>query len=143
MNKQKLLVKLVNGAELIGRVEDEDPNWIRIDEPLELRTVTKETQYGPRDDSSLAPWIMFANQKTFSIPRDKVLTISTISKELDNYYDVKYGQIAKRKLKVPMSPEEMERILMLAERMEQEEQVKEMDEKDVELYNIPTRKTIH
>ena len=42
-----------------------------------------------------------------------------------------------------MSPEEMERILMLAERMEQEEQVKEMDEKDVELYNIPTRKTIH
>ena len=32
---------------------------------------------------------------------------------------------------------------MLAERMEQEEQVKEMDEKDVELYNIPTRKTIH
>jgi|TARA_R100000322_G_C5370910_1_gene173467 hypothetical protein len=143
MNKQKLLVKLVNGAELIGRVEDEDPNWIRIDEPLELRTVTKETQYGPRDDSSLAPWIMFANQKSFAIPRDKVLTITSISKELDSYYDVILRQIAKRKLKVPMSPEEMERILMLAERMEQEEQVKEMDEKDVELYNIPTRKTIH
>ena len=143
MNKQKLLVKLINGAELIGRVEDEDPNWIRIDEPLELRTVTKETQYGPRDDSSLAPWIMFANQKSFAIPRDKVLTITSISKELDSYYDVILRQIAKRKLKVPMSPEEMERILMLAERMEQEEQVKEMDEKDVELYNIPTRKTIH
>ena len=143
MNKQKLLVKLVNGAELIGRVEDEDPNGIRIDEPLELRTVTKETQYGPRDDSSLAPWIMFANQKSFAIPRDKVLTITSISKELDSYYDVILRQIAKRKLKVPMSPEEMERILMLAERMEQEEQVKEMDEKDVELYNIPTRKTIH
>ena len=77
----RLLVKLVNGAELIGRVEDEDPNWIRIDEPLELRTVTKETQYGPRDDSSLAPWIMFANQKSFAIPRDKVLTITSISKE--------------------------------------------------------------
>ena len=86
---------------------------------------------------------MFANQKIFSIPRDKVLTISTISKELDNYYDVILRQLEKRKVKVPMSPEEMERILMLAERMEQEEQVKEMDEKDVELYNIPTRKTIH
>ena len=86
---------------------------------------------------------MFANQKSFAIPRDKVLTITSISKELDSYYDVILRQIAKRKLKVPMSPEEMERILMLAERMEQEEQVKEMDEKDVELYNIPTRKTIH
>ena len=140
MNKQKLLVKLVNGAELIGRVEDEDPNWIRIDEPLELRTVTKETQYGPRDDSSLAPWIMFANQKSFAIPRDKVLTITSISKELDSYYDVILRQIAKRKLKVPMSPEEMERILNMAERIEQEER---MDNEDVELLNIPTNKTIH
>ena len=82
MIKEKLLVKLISGCELIGMVDDEDPHWIRIQEPLELRTITKETQYGPRDDSSLAPWIMFANQKTFSIPRDKVLTISKISKPL-------------------------------------------------------------
>ena len=39
-----------------------------------------------------------------------------------------------------MSPEEMERILNLAERIEQEER---MDNEDVELLNIPTNKTIH
>ena len=143
MIKEKLLVKLISGCELIGKVEDEDPNWIKIDEPLELRTITKETQYGPRDDSSLAPWIMFANQKTFSIPRDKVLTISTISKELDNYYDVILRQLEKRKIKTPMSPEEMERILALAERMEQEEHMKNLDEKDYELYNLSAKKTLH
>ena len=143
MNKEKLLVKLVNGAELIGIVDDNDPSWIKIDTPLELRTITKETRFRPRDDSSLAPWIMFANQKTFSIPRDKVLTISTISKELDNYYDVILRQLEKRKIKVPMSPEEMERILALAERMEQEEHMKSLDEKDYELYNLPAKKTLH
>tara|TARA_B100000287_G_C20558258_1_gene751378 strand:- start:412 stop:843 length:432 start_codon:yes stop_codon:yes gene_type:complete len=143
MNKEKLLVKLVNGAELIGIVDDNDPSWIKIDTPLELRTITKETRFGPRDDSSLAPWIMFANQKTFSIPRDKVLTISTISKELDNYYDVILRQLEKRKIKTPMSPEEMERILALAERMEQEEHMKNLDEKDYELYNLPAKKTLH
>ena len=39
-----------------------------------------------------------------------------------------------------MSPEEMERILNMAERIEQEER---MDNEDVELLNIPTNKTIH
>ena len=143
MDKQKLLVKLVNGSELIGVVDDDDPIWIKIDMPLELRTITKETQYGPRDDSSLAPWIMFANQKTFSIPRDKVLTISKISKELDSYYSVILNQIEKRKIKKPMSPEEMDRILQLAERIEKEDRMEEMDEQDYELYNKITSKTIH
>ena len=143
MIKEKLLVKLVNGAELIGVVDDNDPSWIKIDTPLELRTITKETRFGPRDDSSLAPWIMFANQKTFSIPRDKVLTISTISKELDSYYDVILRQIEKRKVRTPMSPEEMERILQLADRIEKEERMEQMDEQDYELLNRPTRKTIH
>ena len=140
MDKQKLLVKLINGSELIGMVNDDDPTWITIDMPLELRTITKETAYGPRDDSSLAPWIMFANQKKFSIPRDKVLTISSISKELDSYYDVILRQLEKRKVKVPMSPEEMERILNLAERIEQEER---MDNDEIELLNKPTSRTIH
>ena len=63
MDKQKLLVKLINGSELIGVVNDDDPTWITIDMPLELRTITKDTPYGPRDDSSLAPWIMFANRE--------------------------------------------------------------------------------
>ena len=143
MIKEKLLVKLISGCELIGMVDDEDPHWIRIQEPLELRTITKETQYGPRDDSSLAPWIMFANQKTFSIPRDKVLTISKISKELDSYYSVILNQIEKRKIKKPMSPEEMDRILQLAERIEKEDRMEEMDEQDYELYNKTTSKTIH
>ena len=143
MIKEKLLVKLISGCELIGMVDDEDPNWIRIQEPLELRTITKETQYGPRDDSSLAPWIMFANQKTFSIPRDKVLTISKISKELDSYYSVILRQIENRKIKKPMSPEEMDRILQLAERIEKEDRMEEMDEQDYELYNKTTSKTIH
>ena len=140
MDKQKLLVKLINGSELIGVVNDDDPTWITIDMPLELRTITKDTPYGPRDDSSLAPWIMFANQKTFSIPRNKVLTISSISKELDSYYDVILRQLEKRKVKVPMSPEEMERVLNLAERIEQEER---MDNDEIELLNKPTNKTIH
>ena len=143
MIKEKLLVKLISGCELIGMVDYEDPHWIRIQEPLELRTITKETQYGPRDDSSLAPWIMFANQKTFSIPRDKVLTISKISKELDSYYSVILRQIENRKIKKPMSPEEMDRILQLAERIEKEDRMEEMDEQDYELLNRPTRKTIH
>ena len=42
-----------------------------------------------------------------------------------------------------MSPEEMDRILQLAERIEKEDRMEEMDEQDYELYNKTTSKTIH
>ena len=34
------------------------------------------TEYGIKDDSSLAPWIPFTTDNQFTIPKDKIMVIS-------------------------------------------------------------------
>ena len=41
-----------------------------------------------KDDSTLAPWLPFTDDKTFVIPRDKILVITQADKHISHYYEV-------------------------------------------------------
>tara|TARA_B100001094_G_scaffold123207_1_gene118952 strand:- start:962 stop:1240 length:279 start_codon:yes stop_codon:yes gene_type:complete len=66
------MVKLVDGTLLVGTISV-DESFLRIENPLQLTTVQRMTEFGMKDDSSLAPWIPFCNEEKFNIPKDKII----------------------------------------------------------------------
>ena len=61
------------------------------------------TEHGLKDDSTLAPWIPFTEDKMFVIPKDKVMVVSRAAKELANYYDVILAKLQDSKVKAIFS----------------------------------------
>ena len=154
--KQQLeykLLKLIDGTELVGQVSVSDNDkFLRIEEPLQLKTVAKSTQFGARDDSSLAPWIPFSNDKVFSITKERVITIASINKDLTHYYEVILKRLKTQPVKPPLTPQEMDKIMKLAEEMErdqitEEERQRVMEEMSDEeldlLYKPAATRTLH
>ena len=147
------LIKLIDGTELVGQVSvSNNDKFLRIEEPLQLKTVAKSTQFGARDDSSLAPWIPFSNDKVFSIPKERVITIASINKDLTHYYEVILKRLKTQPVKPPLTPQEMDKIMKLAEEMErdqitEEERQRVMEEMSDEeldlLYKPAATRTLH
>ncbi len=133
------MVKLIDGTLLVGTISVDD-KFLKIENPLQLTTVQRMTEYGIKDDSSLAPWIPFTSDKAFSIPKDKIMVISLAAKELAHYYEVvlnKYNSDIKTK--TPLSPQEMDHILKVAEQMEAETRFNE-EEEDVFGHKLTSKK---
>ena len=131
------IVKLLDGCTLVGSISL-DKEFLRIQNPLQLITVPRMTEYGVKDDSTLSPWIPFTNDKMFVIPKDKVMVVSRAAKELANYYDVILAKVQQTKIKTAYSPQEIDRILEVAEELDT--QLKEEEEL---LYDETETKTIH
>ena len=124
------MVKLVDGTLLVGTIAVDD-RYLRIENPLQLTTIQRMTEYGIKDDSSLAPWIPFTTDNQFTIPKDKIMVISLAAKELAHYYEVilnKYKEDVKLKIRTPLSPQEIEHIFKVAERMDAEHDSKMEEE---------------
>ena len=147
------LIKLIDGTELVGQISVSDNDkFLRIEEPLQLKTVPRSTSLGVRDDSSLAPWLPFATDKIFSIPKERVMTIANINKDLTHYYEVILKRLKTQPVKPPLTPQEMDKIMKLAEEMErdqitEEERQRVMEEMSDEeldlLYKPAATRTLH
>ena len=147
------LVKLIDGTELVGQISVSDNDkFLRIEEPLQLKTVPSSTSIGVRDDSSLAPWLPFSTDKIFSIPKERVITIASINKDLSHYYEAIKKRLEIKPIKPPLSPQEMDKILRLAEQMEQDQItederqriIDEMSDEELELLHKPAAtRTLH
>ena len=125
------MVKLTDGTLLVGTISTSETE-LTIENPLQLTTVQRLTEVGMKDDSSLAPWIPFTADKKFNIPKDKVMVISLAAKELAHYYEVVLNKLQNVKIKPPMTPEEMEHILKVAEEMDREREEKLLEyEEDI------------
>ena len=133
------MVKLTDGTLLVGTISTSETE-LTIENPLQLTTVQRLTEVGMKDDSSLAPWIPFTSDKKFNIPKDKVLVISLAAKELAHYYEVVLNKLQNVKIKPPMTPEEMEHILKVAEEMDREAREKELLDYEEEVFG---KKTVH
>ena len=133
------MVKLTDGTLLVGTISVSE-NELTIENPLQLTTVQRLTEVGMKDDSSLAPWIPFTTDKKFNISKDKVLVISLAAKELAHYYEVILNKLQNVKIKPPMTPEEMEHILKVAEEMDREAREKELLDYEEEVFG---KKTVH
>ena len=111
------IVRLSDGSTLVGSISI-DKDFLRIHNPLELKTTHRITSDGVKEDSVLSPWIPFTEDKLFVIPKEKVVVISKAAKELANYYEVVLHKLASVKTKAVYSPAEIERIMQLADEME-------------------------
>ena len=115
------LVKLMDGSLLIGTISVDD-NHMRILNPLELTTLPRMTEFGMKEDTTLSRWITFTQDKEFVISKDKIIVISIATVELAHYYEVVLQKISdtdeKLALRPTLTPEDIDRILDIAEDMD-------------------------
>ena len=133
------IVKLLDGCTLVGSISL-DKEFLRIQNPLQLITTPRMTEFGLKDDSTLAPWIPFTEDKMFVIPKDKVMVVSRAAKELANYYDVILTKLQDSKVKANYSTKEINKIMEIAEQLDDE--MRQREEEESLLYD-DTAKTIH
>ena len=144
------IVKLSDGTELIGNIglTDENSQFLRIDEPLELMMNTRPVAMGLVEDfTSLRPWMQFANDSVFSIPKERIMTISNVADDMKAYYKIineKIKQRAKIK-KQPLTEQDIKRAADIISEMatEADDMIKEeLSEEDYNTF-FPSKKTIH
>ena len=115
------LVKLMDGSILMGTISV-DEQHMRIENPLELTTIPRMTEFGIKEDTTLAKWIPFTSDKEFVITKDKVVVISLATVELAHFYEVVLNKMQTDSLRTrpPLTPEDIDRILDIAEEMDSE-----------------------
>ena len=146
-NTDYRMVKLIDGSTIMGSITV-DKDFLRITNALELQTVQRHTEFGVKDDSTLAPWLPFTDDKTFVIPRDKILVITQADEHISHYYEVILSKVekAKEKAKPVLSAEEMEKIYKLADqmdRMRETEPKEQLQWTEEDLIDLFGKKTIH
>ena len=146
-NTDYRMVKLTDGTTIMGSITV-DKDFLRITNALELQTVKRQTHFGVKDDTSLAPWIPFTSDKTFIVPRDKILVITQADKQISHYYEVILNKLQKAATnkKPPLSAQEMEKIYRLADQMDRH--IKEdLDDGDPwyepDLHDLFGKRTLH
>ena len=145
--KDYRMVRLTDGTTIMGSIVV-DKDFLRITNALELNTVKRSTEMGMKDDSTLAPWLPFTDDKTFVIPRDKILVITQADQHISHYYEVILNKVEKEKAnaKPTLSAEEMEKIYSLADQMDRlrETEPKEnIQWTEEDLIDLFVKKTIH
>ena len=146
-NTDYRVVRLTDGTTIMGSIVV-DKDFLRITNALELNTIKRETQVGMKDDSTLAPWLPFTDDKTFVIPRDKVLVITQADNHISHYYEVILNKVlkAKENAKPVLSAEEMEKIYKLADQMDQMQKIDQREQiqwSEEDLIDLFGKKTIH
>ncbi len=143
------LVKLSDGTELIGNIglTDEDSTFLRIDEPLEIMMNSRPVAAGLVEDfTSLRPWMQFANDKVFSIPKERIITICNVADDMKKYYKIILGKVKDRaKLKEnlpPLTEKDIQRAADMLDNLDELNANEELSDYDSELYD-PKKKTIH
>ncbi len=143
-NTDYRMVKLTDGTTIMGSITV-DKDFLRITNALELQTCQRHTEFGVKDDSTLAPWIPFTDDKTFVVPRDKVLVITQADKHISHYYEVVLNKLEKAasSAKPPLSAQEMEKIYKLADQLDKKIKDDEIRYHEEDLLDIFGKKTIH
>ena len=147
MEKDYRMVRLTDGTTIMGSIVV-DKDFLRITNALELNTVKRSTEMGMKDDSTLAPWLPFTDDKTFVIPRDKILVITQADEHISHYYEVILRKVEKEKEKTKpvLSAEEMEKIYKLADQMDQMQKIDQREPlqwSEEDLIDLFVKKTIH
>ena len=115
------IAKLMDGSLVMGTISVDDNN-MRIENPLELTTIPRMTEFGLKEDTTLSKWIPFTSDKEFVVTKDKVVVISLATVELAHFYEVVLNkmQTDSKRVRPPLTPEDIDRILDIAEEMDSE-----------------------
>ena len=111
------------------------------------RQIQRHTEVGSKEDTTLKPWISFTDDKTFVIPRDKILVITQADNHISHYYEVILNKVlkAKENAKPVLSAEEMDKIYALADQMDQMQKIDQREPQwsEEDLIDLFGKKTIH
>ena len=115
------IAKLMDGSLVMGTISVDDNN-MRIENPLELTTIPRMTEFGLKEDTTLSKWIPFTSDNEFVVTKDKVVVISLATVELAHFYEVVLNkmQVDAKNARPPLTPEDIDRILDIAEEMDSE-----------------------
>jgi len=115
------IAKLMDGSLVMGTISVDDNN-MRIENPLELTTIPRMTEFGLKEDTTLSKWIPFTSDSEFVVTKDKVVVISIATVELAHFYEVVLNkmQTDSKRARPPLTPEDIDRILDIAEEMDSE-----------------------
>ena len=115
------IAKLMDGSLVMGTISVDDNN-MRIENPLELTTIPRMTEFGLKEDTTLSKWIPFTSDKEFVVTKDNVVVISLATVELAHFYEVVLNKMQSdaRSARPPLTPEDIDRILDIAEEMDSE-----------------------
>ena len=137
MNQTVKIIKLINGDDIVtvlptgeAQLPDNGP-LIRLDKPLQIKYIPQMTPMGFRDYIALIRWTNYTGDKIVTIPKDKIMVIAKAAKELAHYYEVVLRKVKTQVKQKPLSPEEMEHIMQVAEEMDRqtkEEKIQEVSE---------------
>jgi hypothetical protein len=145
-NTDYRMVKLTDGTTIMGSIVV-DKDFLRITNALELSTIQRQTEVGSKEDTTLKPWISFTDDKTFVIPRDKILVITQADNHISHYYEVILNKVlkAKENAKPVLSAEEMDKIYALADQMDQMQKIDQREPQwsEEDLIDLFGKKTIH
>jgi hypothetical protein len=91
MSAQVMLVRLITGEEIMGKVTESE-HTISINKPV--RIVIMPSKADPTTPTvGLAPWMEFAESKDFTIHKAHVVTIAEPIREFYNQYNSMFGGI--------------------------------------------------
>ena len=85
------IVKLVNGDDIVcsfpkEQTEQKSP-LLRIVKPLLVKYVPQLTSVGIKDYIALIKWAAYTTDKIITIPKDKIMTITSASTEMSKSYN--------------------------------------------------------
>ena len=145
-NTDYRVVRLIDGTIIMGSIVV-DKDFLRITNALELTTIMRQTEAGSIKDTTLTPWISYTDDKTFVIPKDKVMVITQADNHISHYYEVILTKVlkAKENVKPILSAEEMDKIYALADQMDQMQRIDQREQQwsEDDLIDLFQKKTIH
>jgi hypothetical protein len=90
--------------------------------------------------------MQFANDKVFSIPKDRIITICNVADDMKKYYKIINSKVKDRaKLKEslpPLTEKDIQRAADMLENLDELNANEELSDYDSELYDIK-KKTVH
>jgi len=138
------IAKLMDGSLVMGTISVDD-NHMRIENPLELTTIPRMTEFGLKEDTTLSKWIPFTSDSEFVVTKDKVVVISLATVELAHFYEVVLNKMKAdaRSARPPLTPEDIDRILDIAEEMDNAEFMRDDEPHDMIGGHTIESKTFH
>lgn len=135
------IIKLINGDDIVCALAKEQlperTPLLRLEKPLQIKYVSQLTPRGLKDYIALIKWTSYTNDTIITIPKDKIVSITSATDEMTK----SYLEVSKKYEKVAM-PEQGKLNLKLEEA---EELSKDENDEFNELWDEfrDIKKTLH
>ena len=84
------IIKLVNGDDIVCTIpthllDDKSP-LVKVDKPLQVKYIPAVEEMGLKDYVALIKWTSYSDDTIISIPKDKIMTITSAGTAMTNSY---------------------------------------------------------